>query len=393
MRRQRSPACRSPFSGEVFVMQPDFESNGYVARFTLGRGDLRFAVKDSIDIAGYPTRAGCQALENAPAAGAHASVVADLLAAGCVLTGKTCLHELAFGVTGINAWGGTPRNARFPDLIPGGSSSGSAAVVAAGEADFALGTDTGGSVRMPAACCGIIGLKPGYGTLSREGVMPPASSLDCVGVFTRDAATLTGVLARLGLSVGQALAAAPDITFIPAAGPEIDAALAGWLAARGVQPRGGVLGGLEAAHRAGLTLISRENWRAFSGLLADARVSPDVATRIRAGADIAPGALDDAEQTRARFRAEVDALLARTPLLAMATLPDLPPTLDEARDPLSAVNLTRLVRPFNLSGHPALTLPAGELRGRPVALQLIAGQGGEGLLARAAEWLTAQPPR
>lgn len=159
-------------------MQPVTESNGYVARFTLGEGDLSFAVKDTLDIAGFPTRAGCPALAANPAAEQHAEVVATLLGQGCVLTGKTTLHELAFGVTGINPWGGTPINPRFPDLIPGGSSSGSAAVVAAGGVDFALGTDTGGSVRMPAACCGILGLKPTYGRLSRAGVMPAHSSLD-----------------------------------------------------------------------------------------------------------------------------------------------------------------------------------------------------------------------
>jgi amidase len=131
-------------------MKPVTESNGYVERFILGEGDLRFAVKDTLDIAGYPTRAGCPALADAPEAQKHAEVVATLLENQCVLTGKTTLHELAFGVTGINAWSGTPLNPGFPELIPGGSSSGSAAVVASGEVDFSLGTDTGGSVRMPA---------------------------------------------------------------------------------------------------------------------------------------------------------------------------------------------------------------------------------------------------
>lgn len=374
-------------------MKPVFESNGYVERFTLGCGDLRFAVKDTLDVAGFPTRAGCPALENAPGAAAHARIVDALLAAGCTLTGKTRLHELAFGVTGINPWGGTPVNPQFPALIPGGSSSGSAAVVASGEVDFSIGTDTGGSVRMPAACCGIVGLKPGYGALSREGVLPAASSLDCVGIFTRDGNMLGEVLKRLGLPTAQPLTDAPEMTFISAAAPDIDSLLTDWLGARGVPLRRARLAGLDDAHQAGLTLISRENWLAFNPLLADARLSADVATRIRAGAEIPPDDLQHAEQIRTRFTAEVDALLEHTPLLALATLPALPPTLSEARDALGAVALTRLVRPFNLSGHPALTLPAGELRGRPVALQLVAKKGAEGLLAQAAIWLAQRVRR
>lgn len=374
-------------------MQPVTESNGYVERFTLGEGDLRFAVKDTLDIAGYPTRAGCPALAANPAAEQHADVVATLLGQGCILTGKTTLHELAFGVTGINPWSGTPVNPRFPELIPGGSSSGSAAVVASGEVDFALGTDTGGSVRMPAACCGIPGLKPTYGTLSRAGVMPAHSSLDCVGIFARSPGVLRQVLTRLAIPVNAPLTTLPAIGFIPTATLDIDSLLLNALAQRDLYPQQVALPLLGDAHRAGLTLISHENWQAFNPLLRDGRVSADVATRIRAGADIGADALNRAEDIRRQFTAQVDAQLAKTPLLALATLPELPPTLEEAQDPLTVVNLTRLVRPFNLSGHPALTLPMGELRGRPVALQLVAAKGQEGLLVQAAEWLAERRRR
>lgn len=374
-------------------MQPVTESNGFVTRCTLGEGDLRFAVKDTLDIAGFPTRAGCPALAANPAAEQHADVVATLLGQKCILTGKTTLHELAFGVTGINPWGGTPVNPLFPDLIPGGSSSGSAAVVAAGEVDFALGTDTGGSVRMPAACCGILGLKPTYGALSRAGVMPAQSSLDCVGIFAREPGVLRDVLTRLALPVDAPLHRMPAIGFIPSALISIDSLLLNFLAQADLQPRQAELPLLGDAHRAGLTLISHENWQAFKTLLSDDRVSVDVATRIRAGAGIDARALEAAEAIRRTFTAQVDDQLAKTPLLALATLPELPPTLEEAKDPLSVVNLTRLVRPFNLSGHPALTLPAGTLDGRPVALQLVAAKGHEGLLVQAAEWLSERRRR
>lgn len=371
-------------------MKPVYESNGYVERFTLGEGDLRFAVKDTLDIAGHQTRAGCPALANAPLAEQHASVVSMLLEQHCQLTGKTTLHELAFGVTGINPWGGTPVNPRYPALIPGGSSSGSAAVVASGEVDFSLGTDTGGSVRMPAACCGVLGFKPGFGVLSRHGVMPAHSSLDCVGVFASNAGVLRQAMTRLSVPVGEALNSLPPMSFISAASEEIDATLLNFLEQQGVTPQKAELPEINDAHRAGLTLISHENWQAFSPLLASNLVSPDVASRIRAGADVSAEALDAAEKMRTTFTAQVDAWLAKTPLLALATLPELPPTLEEAADPLSVVNLTRLVRPFNLSGHPAITLAVAELHGRPVSLQLVAAKGHDGLLVQAAEWLTGR---
>ena len=363
------------------------ESNGYVEQFVLGEGELRFAVKDTLDIAGYRTRAGCPALAAAPVARQHASVVETLLGKRCVLTGKTTLHELAFGVTGINAWSGTPVNPNFPSLIPGGSSSGSAAVVASGDVDFSLGTDTGGSVRMPAACCGILGFKPGFGVLSRKGVLPAHSSLDCVGIFARNATVLRQVATHLSIPVGEPITALPEVAFVRAALPEIDALILKFLEQLGIHPRHSTLPMLADAHRAGLAIISYENWQAFSPLLSSDAVSPDVASRIRAGNDVDPASLADAERVRHQFTEQVDALLEHTPLLALATLPELPPTLQEAEDSLSVVNLTRLVRPFNLSGHPALTLPVGELHGRPVALQLVAGKGRDGLLIQAAQWL------
>ena len=371
-------------------MKPVLESNGYTEQFILGEGDLRFAVKDTLDIAGYRTQAGCPALATSPVARSHARVVSQLLANRCVVTGKTTLHELAFGVTGINPRCSTPVNPRFPALIPGGSSSGSAAVVASGEVDFSLGTDTGGSVRMPAACCGVMGLKPGYGVLSRQGVMPAESSLDCVGVFTRDAAVLRQVMTRLSVPVDAPLNDLPPMAFVLAAEPDIDACILSALLQAEVSPQEITLPLLEEAHRAGLTLISHENWLALGPLLASGAVSPDVASRIRAGADVSREALEQAEKVRVAFSEHLDAVLEQTPLLALATLPELPPTLQEAQDPLTVVNLTRLVRQFNLSGHPEITLPVGEIDGRPVALQLVARKGQDGLLVQAAEWLTAR---
>ena len=214
-----------------------------------------------------------------------------------------------------------------------------------------------------------------------------------MGIFARHTDVLRQVLARLDLPVNAPLATLPAVGFILTATLEIDTLLLNALAQRGLCPQQVELPLLGDAHRAGLTVISHENWQAFSPLLRNASISADVAARIRAGESIDADALHTAEAIRQRFTAQVDAQLAKTPLLALATLPELPPTLEEAKDPLSVVNLTRLVRPFNLSGHPALTLPMGELQGRPVALQLVATKGQEGLLIQAAEWLAERRRR
>src|SRR5262245_14511538 len=145
---------------------------------------LRVAVKDLIDVAGH--RTGCgnpRWLETHPPAVAHAVAVEVLLAAGARLVGKTITDELAFSIVGENAHYGTPLNPAAPDRVPGGSSSGSASAVACGLVDFALGTDTGGSVRVPASNCGIWGWRPTHGLVSVAGVVPFAPTLDTVGVF------------------------------------------------------------------------------------------------------------------------------------------------------------------------------------------------------------------
>jgi amidase len=157
---------------------------------------LTFAVKDLIDTRGSVTGAGNPdwRRSHAPAAAAHAPVVQTLLDAGASLIARTITDELAFSLEGENHFEGTPVNPRCPDRLPGGSSSGSAVAVAAGLVDFALGTDTGGSVRVPAAFCGIFGMRPTHGAIPLAGVVPFAPTLDTVGWFARDAA----ILGRVG---------------------------------------------------------------------------------------------------------------------------------------------------------------------------------------------------
>src|SRR4051794_2254127 len=155
---------------------------------------LTFAVKDLIDIAGRSTGCGNPHWRDShPRAEANAVCAEQLLAGGAACVGKTVTDELAFSLLGENHFYGTPLNPAAPNRVPGGSSSGSASAVACGLVDFALGTDTGGSVRVPASNCGIWGWRPSHGLISVAGVMPFAPTLDTVGVFARSAELLQRV--------------------------------------------------------------------------------------------------------------------------------------------------------------------------------------------------------
>src|ERR1700680_972806 len=143
----------------------------FITRYDTSGPGVRLAVKDLIDMEGEPTTAGCRAVAaTATPAQTDAACLAGARAAGARIVGRTNLHELALGVTGVNPWFGTPVNPLDPGLVPGGSSSGSAVAVATGEADIGYGTDTGGSIRIPAACCGIAGLKTTFGRIPVTGV-------------------------------------------------------------------------------------------------------------------------------------------------------------------------------------------------------------------------------
>ncbi|MDY0745239.1 amidase [Paucibacter sp. R3-3] len=345
-------------------------------------------VKDTIDVQGWPTRCGSRALADAAPAARDADVVAALRTAGWRITGKTKLHELAFGTTGLNAHDGTPLNPRWPALVPGGSSSGSAAAVAAGLVPMALGTDTGGSVRVPAACCGVLGLKPSFGLVSRRGVAPAASSLDCVGPIAADMPTL--IAAMRAIAPGFELPALPATIRVGVlkvdAAAEIVQAVHGALDAwPGVQLQAVESPLFGAAYDAGLAIINRETWAACAALVETGRVGADVEARLCKAALTTPDQVAAAEQVRSAFSAQIDALLERCDVLALPTLAEFPPRLEDAADTAAAVAMTRLVRPFNLSGHPAISLPLPAAARGPIALQLVAARGADGLLCAIAQ--------
>ncbi|HUO47280.1 MAG TPA: amidase, partial [Acidimicrobiales bacterium] len=260
----------------------------FVTRYDTAGPGVRLAVKDLIDMAGEPTTAGCRAVaERARPAAEDAACLAGARAAGARIVGRTNLHELALGVTGVNPWYGTPVNPLDPTRVPGGSSSGSAVAVATGEADVAFGSDTGGSVRIPSACCGTAGLKTTFGRIPLEGVWPLAPSFDTVGPMARDVAGLvTGM--RL-LEPGFAVAppeSALRVGRIPVeADPSIDAALDAALARTGWSCSEFTLAGWDAATaQAGLLLVV-EAYASDAALLATAPegIGADVRARLELG--------------------------------------------------------------------------------------------------------------
>ncbi len=367
----------------------------FVERFSLGGNRLKVAVKDTIDVAGFCTRAGSRSLMNIKPSKKNAEVVDLLLSAKCHLIGKLNMHELAYGMTGINHWSGTPSNFLYPKYITGGSSSGSAVAVAEGSADFTLGTDTGGSIRVPATCCGVYGLKPTFGRISRKGVMPKESSLDCVGPLAANPQLLEEAMSiidprfattcvhkkvkfgRLSVSVSN----------------EIDTRISEALLALEIEYQDMTLPSMAQAFEAAMTLIDYEAWKAYGKYAGSGNLGEDVSARLLSAEKTSLEAVSSALDVQQKFSSDVDRLLKKVDVLLLPTLPHLPLTLEQALTGKTDLKISTLVRPFNLSGHPALTIPFRALTKNvpendyPAGLQLIAGKGQDELLcAIARKW-------
>jgi amidase len=379
----------------VCVLSQQFSDTGDC--HSVNGGSFAVAVKDSIDVSGYPTVAGSRALADAEPAASNATVVQALLDAGCKLSGKANMHELAFGMTGVNEWAGTPINHRFPDFIPGGSSSGSAVAVANSMADFSLGTDTGGSIRVPAACCGVYGFKPTFDRVSRQGVMPAETTLDCVGPLADSAELLIEAMniidpsfAPLSLdSLNQLTFGVLDVE----ADPAIWSALNTMLNDADVKTRPVSLAGMRDAFDAGMSLISRETWQACGYLINSGKLGADVERRLNAAASVTDLEIEQAEKVRASFSQEVDLLLQQVDLLVLPTLPSFPLKLSEAKAGKTDLTISELVRPFNLSGHPALSIPLLAKGHRPAGLQLVGRKGNDELICEVARLLSVVLPK
>jgi amidase len=335
----------------------------------------RLAVKDCIDVAGAATTAGCPVVaEMAERADVDAAVVASARDAGARIVGKTGLTELCWSASGVNHWAGTPVNPRDPRRLPGGSSSGSAVAVATGEADVAFGTDTGGSVRVPAACCGVAGLKTAYGRVSVKGVYPLAPSLDTVGPLGADVAAVELGMRLLepGFTVpaGPAALIAGRLTvtgFGDGVDPVMDAAVDRALAAAGIATTRLPDFDVGAAREAAGVIIDSEGFLANSYLMQYLKqLSPHVRRNMERGARLSRTDLAWAQRTRAAVRDTFGSLLADFPVLVLPTLAGEPPLL-RAR----GFALTALTLPANLAGLPALSLPVPAPDGVIASMQVI----------------------
>lgn len=346
------------------------------------------AVKDLIDVEGVPTTAGCRAIEKTAApAERDAPCLAGLRAADARIVGKTNLHELAMMPIGTNPWFGTPTNPLDPSLIPGGSSSGSATAVANGDAVVALGSDTGGSVRVPSACCGTAGLKTTFGRISTEGVYPLAPSLDTVGPMARDIAGL-----QLGMELlepGFTVAAAPATRIgrlrLPAQ-PEIDAAIDRALQEAELEVVDIEWDGYEAGVNAFTAIFFSEVHEVDHRLVEE---NPDgVGDDIKASMELVPmfaPMLPEAQKGLAAWKQSLFDLFDRVELLALPTMPIFAPTLETLANPdnfvPTIIEVTSLVSVFNLAGTPCVAQPV-PVDGSPLpaSLQLVGPLNGEELL-------------
>jgi amidase len=348
---------------------------------------LRLAVKDLFDLAGVPTGAGNPRwLETHEVPGEDAVAVARLRAAGARVVGKTITDELAWSLNGTNAHYGTPDNPAAPGRVPGGSSAGSASAVALGRADIGLGTDTGGSIRVPASYCGLFGLRPTHGRVSLEGAVPLAPSFDTAGVLTRDAATLRlamGVLLEGAAEAGPItrLLAPQDIwTEIPEATREAVMPKAESLGLpidrTPFFPESGDAAPLEAARVAYATLQAWEAWQAHGAWIEanEPEFGPGVAMRFANAAKVGGADIDAAQRVRSGVTALVRDRLPEGTALAIPAAPGPAFLIGDQPNREAIVRLTCI---SGLSGAPGLAVPAGTVEGLPVGLQLVAAPGGD----------------
>jgi amidase len=352
---------------------------------------LSFAAKDLFDVAGYPT--GCGSPHMLAMSGIKertAPTVQKLLDAGARLVGKTITDELAFSMSGKNAHFGTPVNGGAPDRIPGGSSSGSAAAVSNGLCDFALGTDTGGSVRAPANHCGLFGIRPTHGRVSLKGCHDLAPSFDTCGYFTRDGATFVRVgevllgtdsnplpqkprvlLARdafalLDQPVRQALAPALRQTAAVLGAPE---------------ERDVVVEGFTALYWAMRYIQSREAWTVDGPMIERYQppLGPGVADRFEFSRAVTDEQVLESQTIRNAFRARFSSLLGSDAVLILPTMPDIAPLLSVSDESLNDYrnNALNLLCLSVLSGLPQVSIPLASRLGAPLGLSILGPAGSD----------------
>ena len=351
---------------------------------------LTVAVKDMYDIAGERTGAGNpEWLADHEPAQQTAVAVRRLIAAGATVIGKTVCDEFFFSIAGANAHYGTPINPRAPGRLPGGSSSGSAAATAAGACDFALGSDTGGSVRVPASFCGIYGIRPTLGRVDGEGAMAMAPSFDTVGWF----AAGPGLLGKIGevLLGGYGKQAKLERLLIGSdcfagADTEVAQKLKDFLvraAERLPRPEPVTVApdGSADWRNAFRVIQGREIWEIYGDWLAakKPKLGPGVRERIAYSATVTDADAKAARAVHQAARAQIRALLPPGTILALPSAPSIAPRTDSPAGEMDdfRTRVMSLTCIAGLSGLPQVSLPVANVQGCPVGLSFIAWEGGD----------------
>jgi len=383
----------------------------------IARGDYRgalhgipYAAKDIFDVEGWPTTCH-SAIRRDHVAQTDAEVITLLNDAGAVLLGKTALHEFATGGPSFDLPWPPARNPWNTGVHPGGSSSGSGAALAAGLTPFALGTDTGGSIRHPASACGVVGMKPTYGAVSLEGVFPLSFSLDHAGPMTRDVTdNAIALAAMLRPQAARAIGCgAPDAPFPNIGdglagltvgvfddfyrGPDVDAEIAAATdaAVRCIADLGAVVKPLQVSslityNSCGRILLQAESWAVHADWLRarHAEYGERGRRRLMAGALLSAGDYIKAQQLRAYLANEMREAMRGCDLAVTASSLVFPARIDDAAEVERTYDRAARM-PFNLSGAPALSLPIGFSKaGLPIGLQVVGHPWGEAMVYRAA---------
>ena len=345
------------------------------------------AVKDLVDVAGMVTTAGGVILPREPAL-EDAPVIRRLRQEGCVVVGKANLHEFAYGVTSVNPHYGAVRNPHDIERVAGGSSGGSAVAVAAGMCDWAVGSDTGGSIRIPASFCGVVGFKPELGSIDTTGVIPLSLSLDTLGPLASD---VMGAARAYSMMSGEAM---PDE---PMRRPRL-AIPAGWVANLDEETASAwrrVSAGLpevefvkrEPLYAVSLTVLQVEASTYHRRWVAEFpdKYGADVLGHLRRGLEILAVDYVEALAAMSELRAEAVRAMNGIDALVLPATAIVAPAISastEVREPI-----TRYTRPFNATGQPVVTLPA-PVRGMPVGIQVVGRT--NSVAIGAAAWLEQQ---
>ncbi|WP_019657290.1 amidase [Variovorax atrisoli] len=380
----------------AFVPYPDAP----VPRAATGPlADLSFAAKDLFDVAGYPTGGGNPiVLAMSGIKTRTAPTVQKLLDAGARFVGKTVTDELAFSMNGNNAHFGAPINGAARDRITGGSSSGSASAVSSNLCDFALGTDTGGSVRAPANHCGLYGLRPTHGRVSLEGALDLAPSFDTCGWFARDIGTFARVAdVLLGPDAAplpeRVRLLRPDDVWAQPAPAAVDALRGAADRVQGVLgPAKGievVLESFDAMYWNFRYLQSREAWLTDGPLIERYAppLGPGVAERFAWSREVTDAQVSAARVFRTAFRAQLASLLGNDGVLLMPTMPDIAPLRSDSEAALEDYRnrAIRMLCIAGLAGFPQLSMPLASREGAPLGISLLGPAGSDRSLVALAQ--------